>query len=227
VKKRLEDIATRIREAAERAGRRGESIRLVAVSKTMGTDIMRTAAEAGATIFGENFIQETRTKISALSSYPISWHFIGHLQTKKSKIAVDLFDLIHSVDSLKLARALNKHAGNIGKIQKILIQVNIANEPTKYGVAASEAAGLAQEISGLENLSVRGLMTMPPLFDDPEKARPYFSALRELRDRIEDEKLANVSMAELSMGMSGDFEVAIAEGATLVRIGTAVFGKRR
>lgn len=227
MKKKLEDIATRIRDAAEKAGRKTEDIGLVAVSKTMEAEIVKMAVEAGVTILGENFIQEARDKVHALSSSPVSWHFIGHLQTNKAKIAVGLFDLIHSVDSLKLALALNRHAGREKKVQKILIQVNIDDEPTKTGVAVSEATDLIREISSLENLAVRGLMTMPPFFDAPEKARPYFSALRALRDHISDQAISNVSMAELSMGMTGDFEIAIAEGSTLVRIGTAIFGERK
>lgn len=227
MKKKLEDIATRIRDAAEKAGRKTEDIGLVAVSKTMEAEIVKMAVEAGVTILGENFIQEARDKVHALSSSPVSWHFIGHLQTNKARIAVGLFDLIHSVDSLKLALALNRHAGREKKVQKILIQVNIDDEPTKTGVAVSEATDLIREISSLENLAVRGLMTMPPFFDAPEKARPYFSALRALRDHISDQAISNVSMAELSMGMTGDFEIAIAEGSTLVRIGTAIFGERK
>lgn len=227
MKKKLEDIATRIRNAAEKAGRKAEDIGLVAVSKTMEAEIVKMAVEAGVTILGENFIQEARDKVHALLSSSVLWHFIGHLQTNKAKIAVGLFDLIHSVDSLKLALALNRHAGRDNKVQKILIQVNIDDEPTKTGVAVSEATDLIREISSLENLAVRGLMTMPPFFDAPEKARPYFSALRALRDHISDQAISNVSMVELSMGMTGDFEIAIAEGSTLVRIGTAIFGKRK
>ncbi len=198
----------------------------MAVSKTMPADVVRQALEAGVTILGENYIQEAREKFKTLSSYPVSWHFIGHLQTNKAKYAVRLFDLIHSVDSLKLARELDKQAKKIDKVQQILIQVNISHEPSKSGVHEQDAQRLIKDISGLENLSIKGLMTMPPFFNAPEKVRPYFKALRELRDRITKEAIPNVSMYELSMGMTGDFEVAIEEGATLVRIGTAIFGKR-
>ncbi len=208
-------------------GRDPETIRLVAVSKTMAINTVEQAIRAGATILGENFIQESRKKIDALSSCPVSWHFIGHLQTNKAKYAVKLFDLIHSVDSLKLAIELDKRAININKIQQVLLQVNISKESSKSGVSVSNAITLLKDISRLENLSVRGLMTMPPFFNDAGKVRPYYIALRDLRDQIREEAIPNISMEELSMGMTGDFEVAIEEGATLVRIGTAIFGKRQ
>lgn len=208
-------------------GRDPETIRLVAVSKTMAINTVEQAIRAGATILGENFIQESRKKIDALSSCPVSWHFIGHLQTNKAKYAVKLFDLIHSVDSLKLAIELDKRAININKIQQVLLQINISKESSKSGVSVSNAITLLKDISRLENLSVRGLMTMPPFFNDAGKVRPYYIALRDLRDQIREETIPNISMEELSMGMTGDFEVAIEEGATLVRIGTAIFGKRQ
>jgi len=149
------------------------------------------------------------------------------LQTNKAKIAVALFDLIHGVDSLKLAREVDKQAAKIGKIQSILIQVNVSGEATKSGTTEEAALELIRDAGRLEHLRVRGLMTMPPFFDQPERARPYFAALRRLRDRIRAEAVAGVDMVELSMGMTGDFEVAIEEGATLVRIGTAIFGPRQ
>jgi pyridoxal phosphate enzyme (YggS family) len=227
LKKRLENVIARVSKAAVECGRDPESIRLVAVSKTMAINTVEQAIRAGATILGENFIQESREKIDALSSYPVSWHFIGHLQTNKAKYAVKLFDLIHSVDSLKLATELDKRAKKINKIQQVLLQVNISKESSKSGVSASNAIALIKDINGLENLSVKGLMAMPPFFNDVEKVRPYYTALRNLRDQIRKEAIANISMEELSMGMTGDFEVAIKEGATLVRIGTAIFGKRK
>ena len=225
-RKRLENIKDRIKRTARASGRDPETIRLVTVSKTVPADRVREAIEAGATILGENYIQEAREKINTLSSYPVSWHFIGHLQTNKAKYAVRLFDLIQTVDTLKLAHELNKQAKKINKIQQILIQVNIGLERTKSGVYAKDAQSLIKDISYLENLSVKGLMTIPPFFNSPKKVRPYFSALRNLRDQIKKENISNASMDELSMGMTGDFEVAIEEGATLVRIGTAIFGKR-
>ena len=226
MKKRLENIMDRIKAAAISCNRDPESIRLVAVSKTVPADRVREAINAGVTTLGENYMQEAREKVSALSSYNVSWHFIGHLQTNKAKYAVRLFDLIHTVDSLKLALELNKQSKKINKIQQILIQINIGRESSKSGIYKQDALKLIKEISGLENLTIKGLMTVPPFFDDPEKVRPYFSALRILRDYIKDEAVKNVSMEELSMGMTGDFEAAIEEGATLVRIGTAIFGKR-
>ena len=213
--------------AARACGRNPETIRLVAVSKTVPTARVRQAVQAGATILGENYIQEARTKFNDLATTPVSWHFIGHLQSNKAKYAVRLFDLIHSVDSLKLARELDKQSRKINKIQEILIQVNISKEASKSGVNAKDTLSLLKDISRLENLSVKGLMTMPPYFNAPEKVRPYFTALRDLRDRLDQQGLLNVGLNELSMGMTGDFEVAIQEGATLVRIGTAIFGDRQ
>ena len=217
----------RIRKACESCSRDADSVQLVAVSKTIPAETVREAIEAGVTILGENYVQEAREKFNALVQYPVSWHFIGHLQSNKAKYAVRLFDLIHSVDSLKLARELDKQAKKVDKIQPILIQVNISGEDTKSGISADETPGLISEISRLENISIRGLMTMPPYFYQPEKVKPFFTALRELRDQIKQQSLPNVSLEELSMGMTGDFEVAIEEGATLVRIGTAIFGERK
>ena len=227
MKKRLDEIKERIRRAAEACGRDVDSVRLVAVSKTVAPDIVREALEAGVTILGENYVQEAREKFKALVQYPVSWHFIGHLQSNKAKYAVRLFDMIHSVDSLKLAHELDKQAAKVDKIQQILVQVNISGEDTKSGISADETIELISAISLLKNLSIKGLMTMPPFFYQPEKVRPYFAALRNLRDQIKDRCIPNVSMQELSMGMTGDFEVAIQNGATLVRIGTAIFGERK
>ena len=227
LKQRLEQVRERIRRAAESCGRDASSVCLVAVSKTVAADTVREAIEAGVTILGENYVQEARDKFKALVQYPVSWHFIGHLQSNKAKYAVRLFDLIHSVDSLKLARELDKQAAKVDKVQHILVQVNISGEDTKSGISADEAPGLIAEIGRLKNVGVKGLMTMPPYFYQPEKVRPFFAALRELRDRIKTQSLPDVSLDELSMGMTGDFEVAIQEGATLVRIGTAIFGDRR
>jgi len=225
LKTRLQAVRTRIEKSAKDRGRSPESVRLVAVIKTVPIPCIREAVEAGVTILGENYVQEARAKLSEFSDYPISWHFIGHLQSNKAKYAVRLFDLIHSVDTLKLARELNKQSAKIDKIQKILIQVNIAEEVTKSGVSLKETQQLVEDISALDHLAVKGLMTMPPFFDDPEKARPFFAALCKLRDHLE-QQLPHVTLNELSMGMTNDFEVAVEEGATLVRIGTAIFGER-
>ncbi|MEJ2658026.1 MAG: YggS family pyridoxal phosphate-dependent enzyme [Desulfobacterales bacterium] len=226
VRERLKNIKNRINKAAIRCGRDYKTVHLVVVSKTVPTDRVKEAIDAGVDILGENYVQEARTKFNALAAYPVSWHFIGHLQSNKAKYAVRIFDLIHSVDTLKLARELDKQAKKVNKIQNILVQINIGKEPSKSGADENSAANLIKDVSRLENLSVKGLMTMPPFFNAPEKVRPYFSALRNLRDRIR-HKLSGVDLNDLSMGMTGDFEVAIEEGATLVRIGTAIFGERR
>lgn len=226
MKRNLESVMHRIEQAAVSSGRNIETVRLVSVTKTIPAETVKKAIDAGAAILGENYIQEARSKFNDLSSYPVSWHFIGHLQTNKAKYAVRIFDLIHSVDSFKLALELDKQAGKTGKIQHILIQVNVAEESSKSGVLVQNTLNLVKEISVLENLAIKGLMTMPPFFNEPEKVRPFFKDLRNLRDSIRKEGIQNVAMDELSMGMTGDFEAAIEEGATLVRIGTAIFGER-
>jgi pyridoxal phosphate enzyme (YggS family) len=226
LKKRLENVKDRINKAAFKCSRAPESIHLVAVSKTIPANRVREAIEAGVTILGENYVQEARNKFNALGTYPVSWHFIGHLQSNKAKYAVRLFDLIHSVDTLKLARELNKQAKKVDKVQDVLMQINISKEQSKSGSDIENAVNLIKDIVFFENLSVKGFMAMPPFFNNPEKARPYFIALRNLRDQIQ-KTFPDVILNELSMGMTGDFEVAIEEGATLVRIGTAIFGERR
>ena len=226
LKERLEGILARIESVTLRCGRRPEDVRLVAVAKTKPADLVRQAIVAGAQIIGENYVQEAREKFETLIDLPVQWHFIGHLQTNKAKYAVRMFDLIHTVDSFKLALELDRQAYKAAKIQNILVQVNISGETTKSGVSDEETIALLKQIGALKNLRVRGLMTMPPFFDAPEKARPYFAQLRTLSQRIGQQHLTNIVMEELSMGMTGDFEVAIEEGATLVRIGTAIFGDR-
>ncbi len=230
LKENFERVRKRIRKAAKGCGRNPRSVHLVAVSKTVPADRVKEAIDAGVDILGENYIQEAREKISKLSGNSVSWHFIGHLQSNKAKYAVRLFDLIHSVDSVKLAREIDKQAKKIDKVQKILIQVNIAGENQKSGVKSVEIPNLLKEASSLGNVSVRGMMTMPPFFDDPERARPFFRQLREMRnllqERLVSERDKSISLHELSMGMTGDFVAAIEEGATLVRIGTAIFGER-
>ena len=213
--------------AAEDCGRHEADIRLVAVSKTVPAERIRAVVGTGVRIIGENYIQEAREKIEALADLELTWHFIGHLQRNKAKYAVRLFELIHSVDSIRLAREIDKQAAKAGKQQGILIQVNTGKEVSKSGVYEEDALALAREAAAMEHLSVKGLMTLPPYFYAPEKVRPYFRALRELRDRIREAELPGIEMTELSMGMTGDFETAIEEGATMVRIGTALFGERR
>jgi pyridoxal phosphate enzyme (YggS family) len=222
----LESVKERIKKAAAACNRPAESIRLVAVSKTIPIEVVREAIDAGVTDLGENYIQEAREKINSLITYPVNWHFIGHLQSNKAKYAVRMFDLIHSVDSLKLARELDNYAKKNNKVQPILIQVNVAREDSKSGVYVENTIQLLKDISKLKNIAVKGLMTMPPFFNAPEKVRPFFSALRELRDQIRALKIPGITLDDLSMGMTGDFEAAIQEGATMVRIGTAIFGDR-
>ncbi len=227
IARNLKAVQQRIADTCIRCGRDPGAVRLVSVTKTMSAETIRLAIQSGAVVFGENYIQEAREKCGALAQYPVSWHFIGHLQTNKAKYAVKLFDLIHTVDSLRLATALDQEARKSGKIQNILIQVNIGKESSKSGIDAESAEALICGIRAFPNLSVRGLMTIPPFFDEPERVRPYFRGLRELRDSLDKQGIAGIRLDELSMGMTGDFEAAIQEGATLVRIGTAIFGERR
>ena len=226
MKDRIAHIETKVQEAALRVGRNPEEIRLVAVSKTKPVEMVAEAFEAGQRIFGENYIQEAVEKIQRLEEKDIQWHFIGHLQSKKSKYAAGNFELIHSVDSLKLATELNKQAAKKGVLQNILIQVNTSGEESKSGTTEVEVVQMIREIAELKHVAIKGLMTMPAFFDDPEGARPFFKQLRQIKERIETLVIPNVEMKELSMGMTGDFEVAIEEGATLVRVGTAIFGPR-
>jgi pyridoxal phosphate enzyme (YggS family) len=224
VAENLARVRADMAEAAQRAGRDPASVRLVAVSKTHPTEVVRQALAAGQTLFGENYLQEAAEKIKALGPGP-SWHFIGHLQSNKARLAVELCDMVETVHSLKLARALDRHAAELGKKLAVLMQVNLGGEAQKSGCAPAEALGLAREVAALENLTLRGLMTMPPYDEDPEAARPIFAGLRELALRLAP-GLPPGCMAELSMGMSHDFATAIEEGATLVRVGTAIFGSR-
>jgi pyridoxal phosphate enzyme (YggS family) len=221
----LARVKERIAAAALRSGKRPESVKLVGVTKTVDLPRVELAVQAGLEILGENYVQEARQKIQLFRGR-VRWHLIGRLQSKKAKHAVQLFDLIHTVDSLRLAEELNRRAGAIGLVVPVLIQVNLAAEATKGGVHLEEFRALIGQVAGLDHLRVRGLMTMPPYFDDPERARPYFRRLRELSEEIAALGLPGVEMAELSMGMSGDFEAAVEEGATLVRVGTAIFGAR-
>lgn len=227
ITRNLKAVQQRIAETCTRCGRDPGTVRLVCVTKTMSADTVRLAIQAGAVLFGENYIQEAREKCGTLSEYLVFWHFIGHLQTNKAKYAVKLFDLIHTVDSLRLATELDREARKIGKVQKILIQVNIGKEVSKSGIDAESAETLIRSLAAFPHLSVRGLMVIPPFFDEPERVRPYFRGLRELRDSLNKLGIGGIRLDELSMGMTGDFEAAIEEGATLVRIGTAIFGERQ
>ena len=219
----LKNVRDRIIAAAERAHREPTSIKLIVVTKTIDVARIREAVAAGAAALGENRVQEAKEKIEQLGPLA-TWHLIGYLQSNKAKYAVRLFDLIHSVDDLELAREIDRQAAKIGKIQNVLIEVNVSGEASKAGVAPEYVESLMRQAAALKHIAVKGLMTMPPYSDNPEDARPYFKRLRELSAQIEREKLPAVSMSELSMGMSGDFEVAVEEGATMVRVGTAIFG---
>jgi len=213
----LERVRERIARAAERAGRRAGDVTLVAVSKTVEAARVREAIAAGVTALGENRVQEARWKIAEVGR-PVAWHLIGHLQTNKAKDALELFDVIHSLDRLELAAELDRRARARGHDVTVLLQVNVAGEASKGGVAPDEVGRALEAIAKLERVRVRGLMTIPPEVERAEAARGWFRALRERAERHD--------LHELSMGMSGDFEVAIEEGATLVRVGTAVFGPR-
>ncbi len=221
----IEKVREQIRRAAGRAGRLPESVRLMAVSKTVEPARIRQAVLAGVTLLGENYVQEAREKIPALG-LPAEWHMIGHLQTNKAKYVAHLFDWIHSVDRLELALELDRRAGQAGRKLNILIEVNVGGESSKSGANPKDVTELVRRISPLPNLSIRGLMTMPPFGDDPEQSRPYFTALRRLRDDIAGESIPGVGMDELSMGMTNDLEIAVEEGATIIRVGRAIFGAR-
>ncbi len=221
----IKKIRENIAEAALRSGRNPSDIRLMGVTKTVDDDRIMEAIDCGVDIIGENYVQEGKRKIEKMGK-TVEWHMIGHLQSNKAKYAVRLFDMIHSIDRMGLAQELDKRSRNAGMKSKILIEVNVSGEETKSGVPKEQAISLVKDIATLENLSIRGVMTMPPWFDDPEDARPYFVALRELRDMIVEENIEGVEMVELSMGMSGDYQVAVEEGATIVRIGTSIFGER-
>jgi hypothetical protein len=225
VKANIERIKGAIAGAASRAGRKVSDVRLMAVTKTVDDDRIMQAIEAGVDIIGESYVQEAKRKIEKMGR-KIEWHMIGYLQSNKAKYAVKLFDMIHSVDRMDLAVELDRRSGSQGMAMKVLIEINVGGEKTKSGAPYEEAMRLVKDISSLDNLSIQGLMTMAPWFDDPEDARPYFKSLRELRDRIIDANIARAEMGELSMGMSGDYEVAVEEGATIVRVGRSIFGER-
>ncbi len=233
VKRNLHAVLERIAATARRAGRDPTLVRLVAVTKTFPPERIHAAYRAGVRDIGENRIEEARHKVPTVNtqvgaSDPIRWHLIGHLQRRKAREAVQLFDLIQSVDSVKLAQTLDRHAEVLGKQMPVLLQVNVARDPHKFGFVAeprSEFLNAVAQISGLAHLRVQGLMTIGPLVADAEQARPFFRGLRELRDELA-LRYPEAEWHELSMGMTDDFSVAIAEGATIVRIGRAIFGER-
>ncbi|MBV8814874.1 MAG: YggS family pyridoxal phosphate-dependent enzyme [Verrucomicrobia bacterium] len=221
--KNLSEVRSRIANAARRVARSPESIHLIAVSKTHPTEVIMAAVDAGQLIFGENRIQEAKPKIAALPAR-LRWHLIGHLQSNKVRLALPSFELIHGVDSLELLADIDRVAGELGLFPRILLQVNVSGEASKFGFAPAKLLNSVEEIVRFDRLQIDGLMTIPPLAPSAEFSRKYFAALRELRDRLGQQY--RFQLPELSMGMSNDFEVAIEEGATMVRVGTAIFGPR-
>lgn len=222
IAERYESVRARADAAARRAGREPSEITLVAVSKTWPADVLAEAADAGAAVFGENRAQELKEKHAVLGSR-VRWHFVGPLQSNKVRAVVGVAELVHSVDRYGLAEAIARRARSLGIVQDVLVEVNVGGEATKHGVEPAGAVRLAEEVTGLEGVSVRGLMAIPPRTSGPEATRPYFRDLAALRDLVSG---AAPAARELSMGMSGDFEQAIEEGATIVRVGEAIFGPR-
>lgn len=226
IARNVREVLDRIARAASRAGRRPEAIRLVAVTKTVPAERIRAAVDAGVRLFGESRLQEALPKIEALRGCDVRWHFIGRLQRRKVKAVVGTFAMIHSVDSLDLATEIDRRAGEAGLRQDVLLEINVGGEATKTGFSPDEAANAITALDALPNVAVRGLMAIPPPGPDAEASRGYFRAMRELATSLAGRSLRWVRMEELSMGMTGDFEVAVEEGATMVRIGTAIFGAR-
>jgi hypothetical protein len=226
VEDNIRHVREMMAEAARRSGRPASATRLMAVTKTVDDDRILAAIRTGVEIIGENYVQEAKRKIDKLGKSG-EWHLIGRLQTNKAKYAVHLFDMIHSVDRLELAAELDRRARAALRVMPILIEVNVSGEESKSGIPISAALDLVRVVAPLENLSIRGLMTMPPWCNDPEESRPYFRALRELRDKIAREAIPRVEMLELSMGMTDDYVIAIEEGATIIRVGRGIFGERK
>jgi len=219
-------VKSRIGEAARKAGRSPDSIRLVVVSKQVSSEKIISAYEAGAECFGENKIQEAVDKIENVKLQGVAWHFIGHLQKNKIKYINSHFDLIHSVDSLSLAEKISEHSKSQDRVQPVLLQINISGEEAKFGMSPSDLVEQLADFAAFNGIRIKGLMTIPPQDPNPENSRQYFSALRLLRDKCQNLNIDGIELNELSMGMTSDYKVAIEEGATLVRIGTAIFGLR-
>ncbi len=225
IKQNLDDIYSRIKIAAEKSGRKAEEITLIAVTKTVDVARIRNVSEYGVPDFGENRVQELLEKYDKFDE-SIKWHLIGHLQTNKVKYIIDKVHMIHSVDSFELAKEIDNRAGKAGKKMNILLQVNVSGEETKFGIKPEEVNRYVEFISQLENVALRGMMTIAPFVDNTQEIRPIFKNLYDIFIDIKNKKIDNVSMDYLSMGMSNDFEVAIEEGANVVRVGTGIFGKR-
>jgi PLP dependent protein len=224
--RRVQQILDRIRSAAERAGRSPDAVRLVAATKTVPAERIREGLGAGLTLLGENRMQEALAKVALLRDLSPRWHFIGQLQRRKVRDAIGIFELIHSVDSVELAQEISRRAGAAGVKQAVLLEVNIAGEASKAGFLPPVLMQDLSLLGDLPHLRIQGLMTIPPLTEQPEAARPYFRDLRELGARIAAKNISSMTMHDFSMGMSHDFEIAIEEGATMVRVGTAIFGAR-
>ena len=223
IKNNLEIINEKIKKAALKASRNPEEIKLVAVTKTATIEQIEEAISAGVEIIGENKVQEAKGKYQILTA-DIEWHLVGHLQTNKVKYAIEIFDLIHSVDGIKLAKEIDRRSLQFGMITNVLVEVNISGEETKYGIKPEEVEPFLKEISEFSRIRVKGLMTIAPIVEDKEEVRPYFRKLRELSKEIKKKNIKNVRMDYLSMGMTEDFEVAVEEGANIVRIGRGIFG---
>ena len=223
IKNNLEIINEKIKKAALKASRNPEEIKLVAVTKTATIEQIKEAISAGVEIIGENRVQEAKEKYQILTA-DIEWHLVGHLQTNKAKYAIEIFDLIHSVDGIKLAKEIDRRSLQFGMITNVLVEVNISGEETKYGIKPEEVEPFLKEISEFSRIRVKGLMTIAPIVEDKEEVRPYFRKLRELSKEIKKKNIKNVRMDYLSMGMTEDFEVAVEEGANIVRIGRGIFG---
>jgi len=223
----VQDIREKIQQAAFRVGRDPSSVRLVAATKTVSTDVLREAYDAGMRVFGENRLQEAQEKMSVIGRFPgLSWHFIGRMQRRKLKDIVGKFVVLHSVESVEQARSIDAIAQQLGIQQDILLQVNVAEEDSKGGFARKDIREAMEQVDRLPHVAIRGLMTLPPFHEDPEHARPYFAELCLVRDSLAQQSFVHGRPEGLSMGMSHDYQVAIEEGATMVRIGTALFGKR-
>lgn len=224
---RFENVRRRIEEAAQRSSRAATEVKLIAISKTHLVPLLRSALEAGITDLGENRIQEAETKIADIGRDRARWHLVGHLQTNKARRAVELFHVIHSVDSVSLTQRLERICVELGREDlPVLVQVDLAGEQNKSGVDSAALPQLLDEIKQCQRVRLIGLMTLPPFFEDPECTRPFFKALRDVRDKLRVQGHFQDRQGELSMGMTHDFEVAIEEGATMVRVGTAIFGQR-
>ena len=225
IKENLEFVERNIREACEKAGRSRQDVTLIAVSKTKPVSDIRQAMDCGITVFGENKVQEIKDKTEEIKE-PLSWHMIGHLQANKVKYLPGRVCMIHSVDNVKQAAEIEKQFSKADQVIDVLIEVNMAHEESKFGLSPEEAPAFVTEISAYPHLNIRGLMTIAPYTEDPESNRPYFKGLRELKDKINGMNIPGVNMDTLSMGMTGDYKVAIEEGATFVRVGTGIFGER-